>query len=499
MSVCESVIAIAHSLYTHSDRFALFQTSPDHKNSTSSSKLLSLGKPNLWTLKHALDNVEVCAGVPDAECLGETIELAQSHLESYPRAPSINNHGHETLRQIIVFTSRPHTVASTSCSQEGIGIHVICAGSLPWMSEKPLTGDGWYMDYRPTCRELSSPGKLKDERRIAERFRFLIRMLRASSVPGMLSDLELFVNGGRFCTVEKIIGPTKFETLRAGEVVKTIVKIRMSAPQVDTAENPDLSHGKPKSSKNDKLTDVLDGLLVDNLMPILDAKVRYTHSFLPKGTVCHAESQVRIRVISSVLEPRNDDQRQDLVNFPEDLGPEAALVQKSLMHFFATAHTPASALKLLLKKFGTAADLSICPEYLMLLVAELKYHNRVASRMSSFDKDINDRDNERGAKTISSLKSRPGPRASVRPERWLHEGIDPFPEQDQYAAINLVTDHPRGSVDTTRKVWDDIRKASFSTMLGLRRIRRSSRVVEEQRLDEMAHEAMGKENQAPWL
>ncbi|MCJ1435354.1 hypothetical protein MMC27_004726 [Xylographa pallens] len=519
MSACESVTAIAHSLTAKSDRFALFHTSPDLKKSRSNGKLLSLGEPNLWNLKHVLDNVEVCAGVPEPNCLGETIALAQSHLKSYPRASSINNHGQETVRQIIVFTSRPHTVPSASCSEESIGVHVICAGSLPWMSEKPLTGDGWYMCFQPTSRELSTLGKLKDERRLGDRFRHLIYMLRASSVPGVLSGLELLVNGGRFCTVKKIIGPTKLETLRAGEVVKTIVKIQMSAPQVAADKNPDTWHEKLSSSKYDNLTAVLDGVLEEELITILDAEVRYTHSLLPDGTICHAKSEARVQVVSSLLKQRNENQWQESVTLSEGPGPEAALVQKSLMYHLATTHTPASALKLLLENFGRDVGLSICPEYLMLLVAELKYQGRVASRMNSFDKDINERDYKRGAKEISSLTGNIAPRASVRPERWLHTDIDPFPEQNRRATIDLVTDSTRGSVDLPRKYWDEIRRVSkgrLSSMMGLGRTRRSSHVIEEQRriqelavmngrsirpesLDEMVYDPRGKENLAPWL
>ena len=519
MSACESVTAIAHSLTANSDRFALFQTSPDPKKSWSSGKLLSLGEPDLWNLKHVLDNVEVSAGKPEPNCLGETIVLAQSHLKSHPRASSRINNGQESIRQIIVFTSRPHTVTSTSCSEESIGVHVICAGSLPWMSEKSLAGDGWYMCYQPTCREMSTSGKLKDERRLSDRFRHLIYMLRASSVPGVLSGLELFFNGGRLCTVKKIIGPTKFETLRAGETVKTIVQIRMSAPQVAADNIPGSWHEKLNSQNYGNLTAVLDGVLEEELTTILDAEVRYTHSLLPNGTICHAKSEARVKVVSSLLEQRNKNQWQESATLFEDLGPEAEFVQKSLMYHFATTHTPASALQLLLENFGKAVGLSICPEYLMLLVAELKYQGRVVSRMNSFDKDINERDYERGAKEMSSLTGSTAPRPSVRPERWLHADIDPFPEQNRRATIDLVTDPTRGSVDLPRKYWDEIRRVSkgrLSSMMGLGRPRRSSRVIEEQRriqelavlngrsirpesLDEMVYDTKGKENLAPWL
>ena len=487
MSACDSVTAIAHSLSAASDRFALFYTSPDPKQSQGSGKLLSLGEPDLWDLKHVLDNVEVCTRVPESDCLGETITLARSHLRSYPRASSINNHGQERMRQIIVFTSRPHTVASTSCSEESIGLHVICAGSLPWMSEEPLVGDGWYMNYQPIYKELPTTIKLKDERRIGERFRHIIGMLRVSSVPGVLSNLELSVNGGRLCTVKEIIGPTRFETLRAGEVVKTIVRIRMSTSQTDAEDTSDFSHGKLKSSKYDKSTGVLDGVLEEELTTILDAKLQYTHSLLPNGTVCLAKGEARIKVVSSTLEQRSENQFQESISLSDDLGPEAALVQKSLMYYLATTHTPASALNLLLDHFGTTVGLSICPEYLLLLVAELKYQAWVVSRVSSFCADINDRDYEGGAKTMASLKSSTTPRASVRPERWLHEDIDPFPEQDGRATIDLVTQPPRGSVDLPRKYWGGFRKASkdgLSSMMGLGRTRRDAR---------------GKENLAPWL
>ncbi|MCJ1381392.1 hypothetical protein MMC17_004502 [Xylographa soralifera] len=519
MSACESATAIAHSLTANSDRFALFQTSPDPKKSESSLKLLSLGEPNLWSLKHVLDNLEVCAQVPKPDCLGETIALAQSHLRSHPRVSSINNHGKEIVRQIIVLTSRPHTVASTSCSKESIGVHVICAGSLPWMSEKPLAGDGWYMNYQATSRELSTSSKLKDERRIAERFRHLIWMLRASSAPGVLSGLELFMDGGRFCTVKDILGPTKFETLRAGEVVKTIVNIQMSAPQVDADKISNPSHEKLKSSKYDKLTGVLDGVLEEEVITTLDARLQFTHSLLPGGIICHAKGEAKIKVVSSLPEPRNDNHWQESASHSEDLDPEEALVQKSLMYFLATTHTPASALHVLLGHFGTVVDFSICPEYLMQLLAELKYQRRVAARVNSFDTDINDCDHEKGAKMISSLKGSATPGPSVRPERWLHDDIDPFPEQNRRATIDLVADPPRGSVDLTRKYWTEIRKMGrgrLSSIMAFGHIRRSSRVIDEQRriqeiavrngrsigqesLDEMAYDSKGEENLAPWL
>ncbi|MCJ1284666.1 hypothetical protein MMC26_004002 [Xylographa opegraphella] len=519
MSACESVTTIAHNLTANSDRFALFQTSSGIKDSGSTGRLLSLAEPNLWNLKHILDNLEVCSEVPEPNFLGETIAVAQSHLRSFPRALSTNNHGKETIQHIIVFTSRPHTVTSTYCSEESIGVHVICAGSLPYMSEKPLVGDGWYMDYQPTYRELSTFGQLKDERRLGDRFRHLIWMLRTSSVPGVLSGLELFFHGGRFCRIKKIIGPVKFTTLRAGEVVKTVVKIHMSAPEVDTDKISDLPHGSLNPSKHDNLTGILDGGLEDKMITILGVKLRYTHSLLSDGTICHAKSEARIKVVSSPLQQRNDKQSQESVTLSEDLKPEAALVHKTLMYQLATTYTPASAIKLLLEQFGTSVGLSICPEYLMLLIAELKYQDRVASRIGSFGININDREYQGCTTTKCRLTLSTAPRASLRPERWLHRDIDQFPEQDQRATVELVTNPPRRSFELPRKYWHEIRsvsKGSVTAIMGLGRTQRSARVVEAQRriqelasmngrsigqesLDEMVYDAAGNENFPSWL
>ncbi|MCJ1398004.1 hypothetical protein MMC11_001200 [Xylographa trunciseda] len=431
MSACESTIAIAHSLEAKTDRLALFQTSPDPDQPHSSANLLLLEKPDLRTLKTVLDTVEVCAGVPEPDCLAATITLAHNYLTGCPRVSVTNGQGQKVIRQTIVFTSRPDTVTSTSCSEYSVGVHVICAGSVPWKSEMQSTGDGWNIDYQPSFRDLSAAGKLKDEKHISERIRNLISLLRSSSAPGELHGFELCFRLGSFCGIRSIMGPTSFQTLRPGEIIKTVVKIEMLASDEDT--NSMSSHG-------------------NELKPILGVIVRYTHSLLPGGTICQLQSAARIKIVSNLHQEQNEDPKPNSASRSDELDPETALVQKSIMYGLATTCTPAYSLNALFDFFGRDVGASTCPEYLILLVAELKYQSRVAARLNLFDTNTGDCDYERDCnKKISKKGGVARMKAGAGPTSWFRAEIDPSSKQYRRVRIESTNSTPQEPVNEVRQ------------------------------------------------
>ncbi|MCJ1390270.1 hypothetical protein MMC18_003128 [Xylographa bjoerkii] len=530
MSACESVTAIANSLELETDRLTLFQTSPDPRDPRSSTNILPLRKPDLWSLKKVLDNVAVCAGKPEPDCLAATITQAQNRLISCPRADDLDNQGQEAIRQIVVITSRPYTVASTSCSEDRIGVHVMCDGSLPWKSEQPAIGDGWHIDHQPSSRDVSVACKVKDEERTANRLSNLMSKLRSSSAPGELSGLKVTFTPGRFCTVANVIGSTSFNSLRPGEIVKTFVKLHMSASNIDAAIMSGSSQGQQNSSSSQRLMAALADLVQEELLiPILTAKVEYTHSLLPEGTVCQVQFEASVKVVSSLHQEQNKSRVRKSASHFGDLNLEAVVLQKSVMYYVATTSTPACALDSFLRSFGKDIDSSMCPEYMMLLVAELKYQARVATRIDALDTNTSGGDYEGAAMKISSSKGSISTNANVPPTAWFHPFIDPFPENTargpfnpsselfELAANEPVRNTARDSFDPARLFLSNIRKASKShitSFIGRTRTRRGTRATEEQKqtqelaarnekstgqdsLDSRVPETRGLENVAP--
>ena len=489
MSACECVTRIAYSLEAQTDRLALFQTSPDPKKLQSSGNLLPLELLNLGRLRKVLDDLEVRAGLPDPDCLASMITQAQSHLTSRSKASPTDNQGRRAIRQIIVVTPRLHTVVSNSSSEDRIGVHVICPGILPWQSQEPVKGDGWHVDHQPSSGGLSAAGNVRWEEHMSDRIHALMPLLRSHSIPRTISDLQVTIKPGCYSTIEGIRGVDVFQSLRAGEILKSFVKVRVSTTRKDSSDvssiSEDVSSGSEDvSTFSEDMSTVLDGTLQEKLISILSVKIRYTHSDFPVGMMREIITCRKIRVISSFHQKQNQNAIQNSASRIGDFNLETALMQKCFIYYFATNDTPYRAAISLCDRFGEGLSSSICPRYMARVIAELKHQYHAAARIDSFDTENFDDTSEGRVFQRSNLSSSISMRATEQPTNWRHSDIDIPMEEDQHAINEPAKTISQVSDNEMRQTRSGLRKISIGnlfSMMGRKGAGRSTRMTEAQK------------------
>lgn len=430
MASCEGARYLASLLDMPDDRLAVLCTSPGHL--TAPSRIVyRLSAVSARQVKSAVDTIVGSMEQPDHEAAWATIECAKELLTSTTSAQSRDNL--DTSGQIFVFTANPSGLPPALLYQ-GLHVHVICPGTVPWKGQRNVQCNGWKL--RSLCRsgpEFVGDMNQPDITALSTQFRTVISRARCGKISGRLTDLVLELNAGHNCSIEGVIGKKTYSSLRPGEIITALVKVKVGAWR-RYGSSSSLSQDSDSPPNSLDLLDELDLMLGATSTTLLTAKLKYKHSLFPTGTRCSIASYSQVKHQVSGTKRDKD---------PPKASQCPIWVQKRLIFQLATHHSPGNAIVTLSSQFGADGRNSVCPNYFRLVIDELKYQARVLERLESSDVDsiiASDHDNlyehfGQGLFDIENFKpvewmpeapeeSAKDPQESVQAEAWNARALD---------------------------------------------------------------------------
>ncbi|KAI4238519.1 MAG: hypothetical protein L6R40_005688 [Gallowayella cf. fulva] len=261
-------------------------------------------------------------------------------------------------------------------------LHLICAGSVPWKGEANIRCNGWKLQSMHS-KELHSVRHMKDldESSLFNKLRTTIADARTGALHGTVGDMVLDIKPGQNCTIEGVIGRRNMPIIQRGERIVALVKLRVG---LSPAAGYTLTSRRPQDNSSSACDDPdmeLDKLLGTMPVVILTAKLRYRHSLLPPDTHCISTTDCKLR---RSLPPADWITVTSTISAMKQNQPRIQL-QKNFAFHIATHHEPRQAMTVLIEDFGDGGRHSACPDYIKLVLEEIKYQARTIERFDMAD------------------------------------------------------------------------------------------------------------------
>ncbi|KAL9001142.1 MAG: hypothetical protein Q9169_000325 [Polycauliona sp. 2 TL-2023] len=465
MASCETTRFLSSLLDLSNDRMAIICTSS-----------LGVDHPDLRTLmpltcisprrtKATVDAIVGATERPSQLALEGAVRSARALLEqSRPRAEN-RTLGPSVFGHIFILTSHSSGLPHDLLVHDRMQLHLVCPGSVPWNGEAKSRCNGWKLQSMHS-KQLHSSRFVKDEDpwSLFNQLRTTIADARTGSLHGAVSDLVLDLEPGRHCTVENVMGQRKRASIQPGERSVALVTLKIGlAPAagytVRSGRRNDLS--SPICHDPDK---ELDELLGTTPVNILTATLRYKHSLLSSETRCTLTTDCHLR------RPLPLARWMDLPRKPSSPRhrPEIEIHKQFAFHI-ATHHEPRQAMTVLIEDFGDGGRRSACPEYIRLLIEELRYQARIIERF-----DLADYTSAPTVLTPCELRPDVSGQEQIgqslfnasqqRPDAWITDAPDDAPIE--FPVRQSSKSKPRDctlsdeTTDEARKIWVDLNRKS---------------------------------------
>lgn len=463
MSACEVAIHLSSILNPAADRLAIISTSGGRTDESSPQLLLPLGPVNPRKAKCIIDGIGTSShrNKPNAISLHDSLEMAKDLLvepqdDNIPHASWSAITGH-----IFVLTANLTGIPSWLLNDDELQIHAVHPGSVPWKGQEGIQVNGWRFWTMPFLNGGKAASARKDEALPSNGLRALVALARLGRSPGALSDLKLEIKAGPGCTIEAVMGRSNFPSLQAGEKIQALVKLKIGTiPKIASAMSDVASDITWPSS--DDLLQELDIMLGETSTPVLIAKLRYKHSLLPAETHVSVRTEARLKGLIPQLEANWS---------PSDVQPSSRNrrqieVQKHLVFYLATNHDPRNALNSLCDQFGEEGRRSVCPEYIKLVMEELRYQAHIIERFELEDVTVHENHSNLTKGPYSHFGEGLFNVENYKPQDWIT-----IPEESS-CSIRSINQQKSSTVrsrtpkerDEARRIWGDLRRNSRGRM-----------------------------------
>lgn len=379
MASCEIARHLAALLVMSDDKLAILSTSPLYPNLPQSRTVQPLNTVDTRRVKLAVDSIAGSTEQPDHEVTIEALECAKNILKR-STATMASKAGRISFGHIFLLTTNPAGIPSGLLHDERLQIHLINPGTVPWKGQRNVESNGWKLRslYRSEF-EFISLKKDEDETSLFNRLRNVISHARSGKISGKLTDLVLELNAGNDCSIEAVMGKASYLSLQPGEAILALVKVSVGQHYPPLPSSSTESLDSPSNSC--ALIDELKSILKVSSTTLLTAKLRYKYSLFPSNTRCSiiADCNVEREV------PGAGGNKNILNGSSQQSLPSQVLVQKRLVFYLATHHSPRRAISSILDYFGADGRDSVCPNYVKLVLEELKYQSRILERLDPSD------------------------------------------------------------------------------------------------------------------
>lgn len=379
MASCEITRHLAALLDMSDDKLAILSTSPLYPNLPQSRTVQPLNAVDARRVKMAVDSIAGSTEQPDHEVTIEALECAKNILKR-STATMANKGGRISFGHIFLLTTNPAGIPSSLLHDERLQIHLINPGTIPWKGQRNVECNGWKLRslYRSEF-EFVSLKKDEDETSLFNRLRNVVSHARSGKISGKLTDLVLELNAGNDCSIEAVMGKASHSSLQPGEAILALVKVRIGQHYPPLPSSSTESLDSPSNSC--ALMDELKSILKASSTTLLTAKLQYKYSLLPSKTRCSIIADCNVEREA----PGVGGDKNILNGTPQQGSPSQVLVQKRLVFYLATHHSPRRAISSILDYFGADGRDSVCPNYVKLILEELKYQARILERLDPAD------------------------------------------------------------------------------------------------------------------
>lgn len=379
MASCEIARHLAALLDMSDDKLAILSTSPLYPNLPQSRTVQPLNTVDARRVKMAVDSIAGSTEQPDHEVTIEALECAKNILKR-STATMANKGGRISFGHIFLLTTNPAGIPSSLLHDERLQIHLINPGTVPWKGQRNVECNGWKLRslYRSEF-EFVSLKKDEDETSLFNRLRNVVSHARSGKISGKLTDLVLELNAGNDCSIEAVMGKASHSSLQPGEVILALVKVSIGQHYPPLPSSSTESLDSPSNSC--ALMDELKSILKASSTTLLTAKLQYKYSLLPSKTRCSIIADCNVEREA----PGVGGDKNILNGTPQQGSPSQVLVQKRLVFYLATHHSPRRAISSILDYFGADGRDSVCPNYVKLILEELKYQARILERLDPAD------------------------------------------------------------------------------------------------------------------
>ena len=376
---CEAARFLASLLNTATDRLAVLCTRPIRANAKDPNVISPLSRRSIRRIKLIVDTIVSSTERPEPAALGMALDRAIDLLTDPISQQSDDEPGGKAYAHAFILTANAGGVPSALLNHDMVEVHVIRPGPLPWKGSVGTVCSGWMIaPLYSSSPQYMTLEKDRDKDSLFSRLRYLVLHARTGRCCGKLTDLVLELEAGQECSIEAVIGQREIASLRPGEVVTALIKVKVGPV---FAKGYTLSPSRPLKISNSPtrpkdVFDELDVMLGASPVPIAIAKLVYKHSLLPAGTRCSTVGAAKLRcAIPQVL-------GETIPTATIDRGEvdSQVLVQKRLVYQIATYHPPRKAITALQEHFGEGAEEILCPQYMKLISEELKYQTRIFER-----------------------------------------------------------------------------------------------------------------------
>ncbi|KAI4259367.1 MAG: hypothetical protein LQ352_000776 [Teloschistes flavicans] len=339
--------------------------------------IMPLNSANPRRTKAAVDAIVSATGRPTVAALDEAIRSAMALLgQSTPR-DSNSELSPVAFGHIFVLSPNSSRISPELLSHDRLQVHLINTGSVPWRGGTEVRSSGWKIQSSHS-REVQfvSCGQDEDPCSLFKKLRATIAGARKGSLHGVISDIILDITPGKECAIEGVIGSRSIPYIQPGNTIVALVRLKVGLlPAVGYNLTHRWQH-EGSSSPCDDPSKELDKLLGTTPVVVLTAKLRYRHSLLRPDTQCTMSTSCRMR--RQLSPPKWTDICPKPIT--GDQSDTRAEVQKRFAFHIATHHAPQQAMMVLIEDFGDGGRRSACPEYIKLLLDELKYQARTIER-----------------------------------------------------------------------------------------------------------------------
>ncbi|KAL8859517.1 MAG: hypothetical protein Q9178_003916 [Gyalolechia marmorata] len=344
--------------------------------------LMPLACVNSRKTKAVLDTVVGSTERPNTSALDEAVRSARALLEQVTPRDQTSGLDSSAFGHIFVLTPHSSGLPSQLLTHDKIQVHLVCPGSVPWKGEAKVRCNGWKLQSMHS-KELHSVRFIKDEdpSSLFNKLRTVIMDARFGSLHGGVHDLVLDIKPGSNCTVEGVIGHRNITSIQLGERIVALVKLKIGlSPAAGYTLRSRRQRDDSSAACNDPDKE-LDELLGTTPVTVLSAKLKYKHSLLPPGTQCTLTKDCQLKRPLPSAQCANLRPGRSASEQPD---PQIE-VQKQIAFHIATHHEPRQAMMVLTQELGDGGRRSTCPDYIKLLIEELKYQARTIERFDLAD------------------------------------------------------------------------------------------------------------------
>jgi hypothetical protein len=473
MASCESARFLASNLNVVTDRLAILCTSDSGDHGSNPTTVWPLAPIKIQKLKAALDKVTCSSEKLTQDKWANSIDHAKGLLLQSAVPDQESEVLQDTYGHVLILTVDSGGVSSELLAHDKLHFHIICPAIVPREDGQVIASEGWRLRLLSAIEpRVVSASKDTDPMSLFNKIRGLTTHARGGNLPGRLHDVTLDIVPGLDCSIEDVMGSREWPTLHPGELHTILAKLRVRTSKARGYSFTQAAHQSEVSLDNHDILGELDEMLGVSAVRVLTATLRYKHSLLPKDTTCSVTVDCQLK--RQLASP--DQNKSSVQVYPSPPSACKVLVHKRLAYHLAVQGSPRHALSKVRKVFGETGSRAFCPDYVNLIIKELKFQARITERLeidASPKKPISNTTPNQPDSPFEHFGQGLFQAANYKPDDWITDAIDEGVSNKEEVQLAVLANGKQNKPNDKRQkkwlyaepneakvIWGDIQKAS---------------------------------------